>query len=315
MSEIQSVVIAGAGAVGLTVASQLYSCDPHCVRILAGGERLKRYQDQGLYVIGQRIDFDFAPVGAEEGELHAAPADLIIFACKAPHLQTVLSDVKPYVDNNTLMLSLLNGISSEQEIGIVYGAWRLPLAMILGTDAQHSGTETTFTNAGTIHFGEADGTHSERVKKIAALFDKAHIAYEIPPNMLRRLWYKYMINVGINQTSAVLRLPYQPFQTKNGISEARSMMEAAMREVIALAQSEGINLNDKDLHSWYETLDSLDPNSRTSMSQDVAAGRKTEVELFSGTVIRMGKKKKIPVPVNQLLYWQIRTIEQTYIDT
>ncbi len=312
MNDIRSVVIAGAGAVGLTVASQLYAYDPRCVRILAGGQRLKRYREQGLFVNGNRIAFDFAPAGAEDGALHGEPADLVIFACKAPQLAAVLSDVKPYVGSGTLMLSLLNGISSEQEISGMYGAWRIPLAMILGTDAQHSGTHTTFSHKGVIHFGEADGSESERVSRIAALFDKAGIAYEIPANMLRRLWYKFMINTGINQTSAALQLTYRPFQTKGGISEARSMMEAAMREVIAIAQTEGINLNDNDIASWYQTLDTLDPDTKTSMSQDVAAHRQTEVELFAGTLIKMGKKKKIPVPVNQLLYWQIRTLEQTY---
>jgi 2-dehydropantoate 2-reductase len=153
------------------------------------------------------------------------------------------------------------------------------------------------------------GQHSARVVRITRFFDRVGLRYEVPRNMVRTMWYKYMINVGINQVSAVLRAPYRVFQT---VPEARHVLDAAMLELIAISRSLGTGLVEDDLGSWYKTLDLLSPDGKTSMLQDVEARRKTEVELFSGTVIRLGLEAGVPTPVNQLLFDLIRAIEQSY---
>jgi 2-dehydropantoate 2-reductase len=115
-----------------------------------------------------------------------------------------------------------------------------------------------------------------------------------------------MINVGINQASAVLGAPYAVFQTSK---EARGLMESAMREVIGLAQKAGVNLSEADISGFDPFLARLNPQGKTSMLQDVEAGRKTEVEMFAGRVIALGKQYDIPVPVNQMLFDKIKAIE------
>jgi 2-dehydropantoate 2-reductase len=135
---------------------------------------------------------------------------------------------------------------------------------------------------------------------------KAGIVYETPLDMMRILWWKFMINVGINQASAVLRSPYAVFQTSK---EARGLMESAMREVIMLAQKAGVHLSEDDIRGFEPILARLNPQGKTSMLQDVEAGRKTEVEMFAGRVIALGRHYNVPVPVNQLLFDQIREIE------
>jgi 2-dehydropantoate 2-reductase len=123
-----------------------------------------------------------------------------------------------------------------------------------------------------------------------------------------------MINAGVNQISAVLRLPYGAFkeQSPPGIPEARSFLESVMKEVIAVAAAEGIQLGRADIENWYKTVDALNNGGYTSMCQDVLAGRKTEVELFASVVMDYGKKHNIPTPVNETLFRELRIIEQTY---
>jgi 2-dehydropantoate 2-reductase len=311
---IQKVLIAGAGAVGLTVADTLRRHDPSCTAILAGGERLKRYVSEGLFVNGSRADFTLADPASSAADGSAA-YDLIIIASKFHHLEKIIADIKPFVGPGTIIVSLLNGISSEEIIGKAYGRERLPLAMILGTDAQHKGNVTSFTRRGVIHFGDEHGKETERDALIADFFTAAGLPFDYHPHdMKRMLWYKFMINVGGNQTSALLRLPYGPFK-KNGpsaIREAQEILESAMREVIAISKAEGINLGEDDLAGWYQTLGTLSDSSYTSMCQDVLAGRKTEVELFGLTVMEYGRKHNIPTPVNEALYRALRAIEQSY---
>lgn len=318
------VLIAGAGAIGSMVAWQLHraaraegSEGKLSVSILAGGDRLARYRKDGFVINGERIDFELAEAGAGFADGAPGHADLVIIACKNHHLDAVISDLAGYVGPDTLILSLLNGISSEETIARAFGPEKIPYAMIIGTDAGHAGNVTTFAATGKIFFGDrinsADRRNwSPRVARIAEILEEAGIAYVVPEDMLNRLWYKYMLNVGVNQLTAITRRPYRAIQTDTMLDETKELLDGAMREVIALAKTEGIALGDDDIESVYRTMDGLDPEGKTSMCQDVEAGRKTEVELFSGTVIRLAGERGIPVPINELFWKLIRTIETSY---
>jgi len=305
--KINSVIIAGAGAIGLTYGEILHKADPGCVSILAKGERLERYQKNGLRVNGERVNFRFT-----QGE----KADLIIVASKFHHLDQIIEDISPCVGKDTIILSLLNGMSSEEIIGRRLGRDRLPLAMVLGIDALHEEGGAKYTVKGVIHFGDAEGKNGEREEAIAEFFTRTGVPFKLEQNMKRALWYKYMVNVGSNQVTAVLRLPYKAIMNKGGsdeIPEARLLIEKAMGEVIAVANAEGIDLNKGDIQTFYNTIGRLNPEGYTSMCQDVLAGRKTEVEMFSLALMNLAKKYSIPVPVNETLYLQLRTIETRYL--
>jgi 2-dehydropantoate 2-reductase len=318
MERITSVLVAGAGAIGSMVATKLHLASKNAesgltVSILAGGERLDRYRKDGFIVNGEKVNFTLT----DSASLKPVKSDLVIVACKNHHLATVLADLSGHIGKDTLILSLMNGITSEDTIGAAYGTERVPYAMIVGTDAGHSGNITTYSSEGTIFFGDAANSSdpkkwSSRVALIADCFDRAHIAYKVPENMLNRLWYKYMLNVGVNQVTAILDRPYRAIQTSTMLYETRELLESAMMEVMAIAAAEGITLTDADIDTVYRTMDGLDPEGKTSMCQDVEAGRKTEVELFAGQVIALGKKHGIPVPVNELFWKMLRAIETSY---
>lgn len=308
MQEIERVLVVGAGAVGAAVASVIHRADPGAVAVLAEGERADRYRRDGFLVNGVRNDFPVVVPGGRER------FDLIVFAVKAHHLSEAVAAARGFARPETIVLSLLNGITSEAAIDAALGGGRepSPLAMILGIDAVRVGNETRFSSGGKIHFGEPRnpaGAWSPRVRRIAAFFDRVGLGYEVPEDMLRSLWYKFMINVGINQASAVLRAPYRVFQR---VPEAKAAMESGMREVVALSRAVGANLEDADVERWGATLAKLDGANMTSMLQDVLAKRKTEVEAFAGTVVELGRRHGVPTPANELWFDLLRTIEKTY---
>jgi 2-dehydropantoate 2-reductase len=311
MKPIDKVLIAGAGAIGLTVADGIRRYNPNALAILAAGDRLRRYRERGICINGTRVDIALADAGTPE----SGPFDLIIIAVKFHQLNQVIADMKPFVGPDTVLLSLLNGISSEDITGAVYGRERLPLAMIIGTDSQYNEQGAFFTRRGVINFGDAEGRDARRDERLAEFFARAGIPFEYRRrDMKRTLWYKFMINVGVNQTSALLRLPYRAFKKDHpgAIPEAQEILEGAMREVIAVAAAEGLVLDDGDIARWYDTVAGLNDSGYTSMCQDVLARRKTEVELFGLTVMEYGTRHTIPTPVNETLYRAIRAIERSY---
>jgi 2-dehydropantoate 2-reductase len=301
-SSIETISIIGAGALGAAYGSLLYDMDMRSVSFVAGGSRLERLRNEGLIVNGRRYCIPVIPP-----EDLSAPSDLMIVAVKYHHLDNAIRDMRNRVGAETAIISVMNGIESEERIGTVYGMEKVLYAVSVGIDALREENHVNYSNQGKIFFGEARNTYlTDRVKRIQALFDKARIIYETPPDMMRVMWWKFMINVGINQASAVLHAPFLVFQTSQ---EARNLMESAMREVISLSEKAGVNLTHEDIEKFNEILLGLNPQGMTSMLQDVEAGRKTEVEMFAGKVIAMGKQHNVSTPVNQRLFDLIKKIE------
>ena len=301
--EIESALVVGAGAVGAAVADIIAGHHPAAVRLLASGERLERYRREGFILNGVRRDFPLA--APQEGD----EADLVIVCVKTYQLDQAIRDMSNCVGPRTLIISLLNGISSEDALAGAFGQEKVPYAMILGIDAVREGNATSFSSGGVIHFGDArntEGAWSPRVSRIAAFFKRTGLAYVVPPDMIQSLWYKFMINVGINQVSAVVGGTYGLFQTD---PQAQAVMEAAMAEVVAVSKVKGTGLEDSDIRAWYKTLQGLGPESKTSMLQDMEAGRKTEVDAFAGTMIRVGQETGTPVTVNRTLYGLLKALE------
>jgi 2-dehydropantoate 2-reductase len=303
MNAIRKVYISGLGAIGSAYASLLFQTDPDMVKVIADPERMDKYKKNGITVNDIPYPFHFSQLGIAEG-----PADLILIAVKQHQLMQSIKDIHSFVGEKTIILSLLNGITSEEIVGKEYGAEKLLLSFVVGTDAVREGTRTRFANIGKIVFGEAtNANYSPKVNAVKELFDYTKIPYSIPENMQRELWWKFMMNVGINQTSAILKAPYGVFQK---IGEARELMEMASREVIQLAGKQGIDLTEDDIQRYVQVINNLSPKGKTSMLQDIEAGRKTEVDIFAGTVIELGLRYGVETPVNQILYRMIRTLEQ-----
>jgi 2-dehydropantoate 2-reductase len=299
---IESIAIIGAGALGAVYGSLFHDMAPGCVAFAASGERAQRLRREGV-IVNDRL-FNIPVLTPEDGE---APADLVIVAVKYQHLDDAIGDMKNRVGEKTTIISVMNGIESEERISAVYGMDKVLYCVSVGIDALRKENRVIYTTQGKLFIGEAaNPVPTQRVRRVQALFHRAGIVYETPPDMMRILWWKFMINVGINQASAVLRAPYAAFQT---VGEARELMDAAMREVVRLAEKAGVNLAEADIYGFDPYLLRLNPQGKTSMLQDVEAGRKTEVEMFAGRMIELGRRYDIPMPVNKELFDQIRKIE------
>lgn len=127
--------------------------------------------------------------------------------------------------------------------------------------------------------------------------------------MIRELWLKLMLNVGVNQVTALLRCTYGAIKNSRTV---RKLVTEAMYEAVAVSKAENIDLDKNDINNCVEIICSLTPTGKTSMLQDVEAQRKTEVEAFGGTICSLAEKHNIDVPVNKALVKFITALEETF---
>ncbi|HHU16695.1 MAG TPA: 2-dehydropantoate 2-reductase [Clostridiales bacterium] len=274
------------------------------LRIIADNQRIERYKNEGIYCNGDRCDFYYVTP-----ESDCDPADLLIFAVFSDLFEAI-SAAKKHVGPNTIIISLLNGISSESIISSIYGEEKLIYCVAQGMDAVKVGNHLTYHTPGVLCIGEKEpGIISQRIYDIAGFFDKTGISYEIKTDMQKHMWGKFMLNVGVNQTAAIYGCSYGGLQQEGAF---RDIMILAMQEVLMLSSKEGTGLNQKDLDYWLTVIEPLHPDGKPSMQQDIEAKRRSEVDLFAGTVLSIAEKHGIFTPVNRMLYDKILNIEKGF---
>lgn len=242
------------------------------------------------------------------------PPRFIMVAVKHQHLPEVCRRIGSITAEYTTILSVMNGIDSEEDLKRAAGAGGggvvLP-AMVAGMDAVRrndgrGGAEVRYTQLGKVFFGGA----AAPVESMRAFLEGSGIPCVVSQDIHREIWNKFMLNVGINQWSAVLRAPYRHFHHEG---PGRTLMRMAMQEVLAVAGKRGINLTEDDLERWFSVVETLSPDGKTSMLQDVEAQRKTEVEMFAGRMVEMGAELQVPTPVNTVLLHTIRGMEEVFV--
>lgn len=289
MTEIQHVALIGLGAVGTVLATRLQQNMPDGFSVIADAERQQKLRRDGIYLNGKRYDFTFTPSNAVQ--------DLVLIATKATALGDAIQAIAPHVGSDTIILSLLNGIDSEQVIARSLERGHMLYSYFLGHPSMREGNHISHDGQFRIYFGEADNQqYSEIVTRVARLFEQADIPYEIPQDMISALWQKFIINIGCNQTTALLRRPYGHLQRNEAaMTLALSMMEEAADVAHELQIAEA----DRMVMRAVEIIRSMSPEGKSSMQQDVEAGRPTEIDIFAGTLCRIAEELGYTVPWNR----------------
>ena len=303
--QIKTAALIGLGAIGSFIAPRLNEAlGPGNFKVVAKGARERRLQEEGTTINGKRYVFEVADPGEP-----CEPADLVIVLVKHNALPQAVQDIRPLVGSNTMIVSFMNGITSEETLAEAYGWPRVIYGLSRVSVVMENHTSQYDPENGFFLFGEAcnRGARSPRIAALAELFDRAGIRYQVPEDMVRALWLKFMANVSENQTSAVLGIPFGAWQVSD---EANALREDTMREVIAIAQKKGIDIGEQDVLDQRAQLQRIPYPNKTSMLQDLEHGRPTEVEMLAGTVIRLGRELGVPTPINQALYHATRVLEE-----
>lgn len=306
--KIKNVLICGIGAIGSIYAVKLLENNICNLKILVDTARLERYKQNGLDFNEKRYDFDYILPQNDEN----FKADLIIIAVKSNGLKWVIKNIKNFLKKETIIMSLLNGITSEDEILEEYNNAKVLYSYFVGHTSTRLDRKITFDGIGNIIFGTLNDNLKKEVEDVENFFKENNITYEIPKDINYARFCKFMMNVGLNQTSALSRASYKIFQQKGANYH---LMLKLFEEVSIIAKAMGVQNYQNLIHDALKYLDLMIPDGKSSMLQDILNNNKTEVEIFSKTIINLAKKYNINVPYNQVVYDAICALEENITES
>ena len=299
--KIKKVAVLGAGAVGSYVIWGLSSRNDIELGVIAEGERAERLKQNGCIINGKI----YHPEVWNPGETVAV--DLLIVALKYGSLSAALESIQKVTTENTVIMSLMNGVDSEEIIAEKVGVEHLLPAVIKVAshkeeDGYHFDPETTIG----IIFGELTAPYdSDRIRAIEELFKDTGIHFRATEYAREEMWSKFRLNVCNNLPQAILGAGVGCYRDS---VHMKAISDGLKGELEAIAQAKGIDLSKTEASSGRGSA--VPPSARYSTLQDLDAGRHTEIDMFSGALIRMGKELGIPTPYNEYTYHMIKALEE-----
>ena len=298
--KIKTVAIIGAGAVGSYLIWGLSARKDIRLGVVADGERAERLK-KGCVINGDTYHPEVWSPDEAKG------VDLLIVALKHAALPSALESIRQITGENTTVMSLMNGVESEEIISTEIGASHV-LHSLIKIASSKNGDGYRFNPEITVGiiFGEVSAPYeSERVKAIEALFENTGLHYRSTKYIREEIWNKFRINICNNLPQAIIGAGMGCYRDSEHM---KAISDGLKRELEAIAEAKGIDMSKAD--TSLSRGGQIPPYTRYSTLQDLDAGRHTEIDMFSGAIIRMGKELGIATPYNEYTYHIIKAIEE-----
>lgn len=293
------VGIIGRGAIGSLYGMQFYQALKEDFCFIVDAQRKKQYTSQPFLCNGKEVHFPYQ-VEAKE------PLDVLFIATKFGGFSQAIEQIRPFVGENTILCSCLNGISSEDLLQEAYPENTIVRTIVQGMDSTYLNQSVTYHLLGEIVFGAQKEKEEKACDQLEALFQQVKVPYRRVTDIVRQQWNKLMFNCGLNQVCAAFYTTYGGLQVPGPLQD---LFFAAMKEVQMVARKKSIVLTDEDVQAWFDVLKPMSSEGMPSMRQDILSKRKTELALFSGTVVPLAKQLDIKTPVLIDLAKRIEAIE------
>jgi 2-dehydropantoate 2-reductase len=231
----------------------------------------------------------------------AEPADVVILGVKAFQVREAAGALAGLLLGEAFVLPLQNGVDAASELAAELGpAHVVPGLCRISSFVEAPGIIRHAAVDPAVELGERDGRSSLRVEALAATLSRAKgVSATVRADIEAALWEKFLF---IAPASGVTALTRRPIGVVRELAECRAAMDAALHETIAVALAQGIHLpKDVAARTW-SLWDGLPSAAVPSMARDISLGRPSELDYQTGAVVRLGREKGVPTPVNSLLY-------------
>ena len=293
------IVVMGSGGTGGYFGGLLARAGEE-VTFIARGAHLEAIRKNGL-AIKSVLAGDFTiQATATDNPSDIGPVDFVLFCVKAYDNAVAAEQIRPLIGPETIVLSVQNGIDNEQQIGEVIGQEHiLGCVSYVSSTIESPGVVAQTGGPGTIVFGEMHGGTSARTESLQNTLQNSRITAELHSDIQVALWQKFLGICGVNGITALTRLPMGEIVA---CKETHNLMRGTMQEVETVARASGANLPEGCVDQSMDFFSSVEPSVRGSMYYDLAAGRRLELEVLNGTVVRLGSEHGIPTPINFAIY-------------
>lgn len=306
------IAVVGSGALGGFFGYVFASRSQEVALVDIDTKKVKAIQESGLTVTtrGKEETIQIRTCSKTE---EVGPVDLVFFSVKSYSTLAAARSLPPLIGEETLVMSIQNGIGNVEKIASVVGADR-----VIGGITAHSFQMLSLTHiryaggAGQLHMGRLEGENTPRIHEIADILREGGIEVEVNEDILDYIWYKLLINTPINAIAAITRLKNEVLAEN---AEARRLMRTVGDEALAVAKAAGVRIlmTQHPLEVCCTALKAA-PGNKASMLQDIEAKRRTEIDAINGAIVEMGEKLSIPTPVNSALTRLVRIEESKYMD-
>lgn len=291
--------IIGTGAVGGYFGGKLAQAGLD-VTFIARGATLKQLQDNGLKILSYKGDFEVKKPKVTSDLRALNDVDAVLLCVKSYNTKEVAKTLKPYLSENTMIVSMQNGIENEDILAEILGKNRVVGSIVFITAGIKSPGVISHTGFGKVTFGELNGQITERLRNLEKVFLDAGIPAGVTGHLKTELWTKLMLNIPYNGFTALVRGSLTNFHE---LAEAQESFYRALKEVQSVAKHEGFIISEEAVENAIKfTKNEKFGTLKSSTLFDVEAGKQVEIEALQGAVIRAAKKHNLDIPVNKLLY-------------
>ena len=299
--------IFGVGAIGGYFGGRLAQAGEE-VAFIARGEHLEALRTKGLRVDSINGDFVLPAVTATDDPSRIGVVDVVLVGVKTWQVPAAAESMRPLLGEDTLVLPLQNGVEAPAQLAKILGREHVcgGLAKIISYIAgpghiRHTGADPY------IALGELDNQPSDRLERLRRALQRSGVSAEIPPDITAALWAKFLFVASWGGVGAITRAPIGVIRS---VSQTRRMLEGSMQEIYEVADALNVNLAPDAVSAAMGFIDTLPPNGTTSMQRDIIENRPSEIESWTGAVVRFGRDAGVPVPINEFTYNSLLPLER-----
>ncbi len=304
----KKITVIGIGGIGGALAAPLIQRYGEDVTLIARGKRLEQLLKDGLKVKSRAMgDREIFPVKVQEDPGTLPEQDYILICVKTGGLAKVCEQIRPAVGRDTVLIPVMNGVDAYPMLLKEFpGHTVLPCAIYVISELEPDGTVEQQSKYINMYAGispdrktapEADRRAAEKAAAaFCGVMQDAGFSCKLVDDAASAVWMKYVLNCGYNvMTGRYLCTIGEVIADEERLKEYRKLLQEALDVGIAAGNVFPEDFVDKQIDRAYHTA----PDATSSLKRDLAAGRMGELDIFSGTIIRMGKELGVPVPVTE----------------
>jgi 2-dehydropantoate 2-reductase len=234
-------------------------------------------------------------------------ANVVLFCVKGQDNEETARAIAPYLSADAIVVSVQNGVDNAERIRAASGIDALPAVVYIAVAMPEPG-HVKHSGRGELLVGEFAGrsvgaeSQPPRTEQIAALFASAKVPCRISQDILADMWLKFITNCGANAVSAIAQASYGEIARYR---ESRELMSRVVEESIAVGRAAGVRMPEK----WLENLGKFG-DAFSSTAQDLARGKRSEIESLNGYIVRRGAELGVATPSNFALYALVKLLEE-----